>query len=486
MAISTNVPEPSFTNSGFVAPLESAILTGVLADINTAFGGNLNTGLTTPQGQLAQSMAAIIGDKNDKFLALANGVDPAFASGRMQDAIARIYFLTRQAATSTVVTCTCTGLYNTKITAGAIAVDTSGYTYLCNTGGTIPLSGSISLEFSNSQTGPIPCAPLSLSKIYQAIPGWDSIINTNAGSLGQYVESRADFEYRREQTVAKNGAGSLPNIVGALFALDEPDGYEITDVYGIENPLPINSGDYVYGSISGTTLTITSCSTGNIAPGQMVIGNGITAGTVINSTSASLPLIPANVTVGSPVTFNVNISQTVGPIYFTTAIGGVALTPNSIMVSVYGGVPKDIAQTIWYRKSPGCNYNGNTTVSISDTSYPYTYPYPTYNVTFNVPSSVTILFQINMQAGPNSPSNAVALIQAAVLSSFNGTDGGARARIGSVIHASRFYAGIAALGSWAIIQSIQVGITSANQNSVAIRVDQVPVTAISNITVSFV
>jgi len=80
-----------------VAPAETDILAGVQADITAALGGKANQALTTPQGQLAMSETAIIGDCNDQLLAVFNGVDPRTAFGRMQDAIGYIYFLTRNA-----------------------------------------------------------------------------------------------------------------------------------------------------------------------------------------------------------------------------------------------------------------------------------------------------------------------------------------------------------------------------------------------------
>src|SRR5258708_7296497 len=99
--MTTNVPPLTFGPTGFVAGDGMDILGGGQADQAAAFGGNLNPALTTPQGQLAQSEAAIIGDANAQFLALANGVDPAFSSGRLQDAIGRIYFLERIPAQAT-------------------------------------------------------------------------------------------------------------------------------------------------------------------------------------------------------------------------------------------------------------------------------------------------------------------------------------------------------------------------------------------------
>src|SRR4051812_31513841 len=111
----SNVPILEFGPNGFVAPTEQSILTGVIADFNAAFGGDINPALNTPQGQLASSLTAVIGASNDLLLALFNGMDPAYASGQLQDAIARIYFLQRNSAESTTVTATCIGLAGTVI-----------------------------------------------------------------------------------------------------------------------------------------------------------------------------------------------------------------------------------------------------------------------------------------------------------------------------------------------------------------------------------
>ena len=93
----TNVPKIQITDSGLKLPTHQEILSGVLADINAAFGGGLNTeSLETPQGQLASSLAAVIADKNDLIAELVNQINPDYADGIMQDAIAKIYFLERK------------------------------------------------------------------------------------------------------------------------------------------------------------------------------------------------------------------------------------------------------------------------------------------------------------------------------------------------------------------------------------------------------
>lgn len=471
--MSTNVPQPTFTDKGFIAPLESAILTGVQADFNSAFGGNLNSALNTPQGQLATSESAIIGDKNDKFLALANGVDPAFASGRMQDAIGRIYYLTRIPASSTVVTATCVGAVGTIIPIGAQAVDQAGNRYLSTQSGTIPISGTINLTFSCVTTGPIACPIGFLNAIYQAIPGWDTITNSAAGTPGTNVETRAAFEARRRDSVALNAQGSVPAVLGSVLNVTG-----VLDAYVIENVTDVTSGAVVTASISGTTLTVTAVTSGTIAVGFTVTGAGIEQGTYITALGTGT---------GGTGTYVINISQTVASESMSIVYGGVPLVSHSIYVAAYGGTDQAIGNAIWNKKSPGCNYNGNTSVTVQDTGNGvYTPPYPTYTVTFQRPTPTAIKFLVTMAQNTLVPSDAVTQIKNAIIASFNGEDGGLRARIGSNIFHSRFYANIFALGNWVQIHEIKLGVAAANRDSVLMQIDQIPTLSATDITVTFI
>ena len=240
--MSTAVPPVQFTLEGVVLPTDAAILAGVQSDINTAFGGGVNPGLSTPQGQLASSETAIVAEKNSEIAYVANQVDPQYAEGRFQDAIGRIYFMTREPAESTVVICTLGGIAGTVIPAGTLALDTSQNTYQLLGAVTIGGGGTVTGEFANLVTGPIPCAANSLTQIYQAISGWDTITNPAAGTLGNDVESSQAFELRRENSVAANSHGTTDAIFAAVFAVPG-----VLNCYVIDNP----SGNTVdYGSTS--------------------------------------------------------------------------------------------------------------------------------------------------------------------------------------------------------------------------------------------
>jgi hypothetical protein len=382
----TAVPQPIFGPQGFQAPPESAILAGVQSDINAAFGGGLNQALSTPQGQLATSESAIIADSYNMFLFFCNQVDPAFNSGRMQDGIGRIYFITRLPAQPTVVQATCTGLDGVIIPIGALAKASDGNLYVCQEQGTIGSSGSIVLPFACTVTGPIACPGSdtiggngSLNTISQAVFGWDSIANVQDGVLGRDVEGRSAFETRRSQSTGIGSSGPLPAILAVVLQVPN-----VLDAYVTENDTP------------------------------------------------------------APIT-----------------VGGVILGPNSIYVAVLGGAPAAIAQAIWSRKAPGCGYNGNTTIVVTDPSPQYLPPVPVYAVTFETPIIVDFAVLVVLANLPGVPANAASLIQTAIISGFAGTDGGSRATIGSTVFASRYYSDVATLGPWAHIVDIKLGISGA-------------------------
>ena len=472
--MTTDVPQIQFTPAGLIIPSEPAILAGVQADINSAFGGGLNPALSTPQGQLASSEAAVIADKNTQIATVVNQVDPLYSDGRFQDAIARIYFLTRIAAVSTAVQCTLTGVSGTPIPVGTLAQDTSGNTYSCSQTVTIGSGGTVAAEFQNLVTGPIPCAAGTLTQVYQSISGWDAITNAADGVLGNNVESRSDFETRRANSVALNAHGSPASIYANVFNVAN-----VLDVYVIDNP---KSAAAFTGSISTTTLTVTAVSAGILAVGSVVAGTGVTSGTYITALGTGT---------GGAGTYTVNHSQSVSSEALSApgVVVGATNYPmiaNSVYVAVVGGLALDVATAIWSKKDLGCDMNGNTTVVVSDPAG-YSYPAPSYNITFNIPTSTPIYFAVEIVNNPSLPANIIALVQQAILNRFEGTDGTSRERIAATILAGRYYSAIALASPIALPTSILIGKTSSPAStSIAIGIDQEPTLSLANIAVTLV
>lgn len=400
--MTTNVPQLQFTPTGLVVPSEQDILAGVQADQDEAFGGGLNPSLSTPQGQIASSETAIIADKDGQMLFLANNFDPAYASGRFQDALARIYGLTRNPPEPSTAQCVCVGLASTVIPTGALATDGTN-SWTCTQGGTIPVGGSITLPFACSVDGPIAVPANSINQIVQTILGWDTINNPAPGVEGTYVESRADFERRRQLSVALNSRSMIQSVVAEVLAVPG-----VIDAYGYANDTP------------------------------------------------------------SPVT-----------------VAGVTIAAHSIYICVSGGDPQLVANAIWSKKMPGCAMTGSTIETVTD-SEGYSPPYPTYTIKFQTAAATAIKVEVSITNSAAVPSNVNALVQAAVQAAFSGADGGSRARIGATLYASRFYAGVAALGSWAQLISILIGTSTPTLNDVTINIDHIPTLQDSDITIVLV
>ena len=412
----TNVPQPVFTPTGLTVPDESEILAGVQADYNAAFGGNLNPALNTPQGQLASSTSAIIADADATFAEFVNQVDPDTADGFMQDAIARIYFLTRSPGAPTTVQLLCTGAFGYSINLGAVVQDTSGNRYVCALAGVIPIGGTITLPFDCVVLGPTACPANTVTTIVSngATPlnGWDEVNNPSPGAVGSDVESRAAFEFRREQSVALNAHGSIVAIGAAVF--DVPG---VIDVLALEN---------------FTNATITGAINGN-----------------------------PNVT-NFPV------------------------VAHSIYIAAVGGDPQAIGEAIFSKKNDGSNMNGNTTVTIVDTSYQV--PQPTYTYTFEIPNNTALKFAVQIQNSASLPANIIPLVQAAVVASFTGADGSQRARTGSTILAGKFYAPVSAIGPEVNVVQILLALSpsSPTLTNVTMGIDQFPTLQPSDVAVTLV
>lgn len=198
----------------------------------------------------------------------------------------------------------------------------------------------------------------------------------------------------------------------------------------------------------------------------------------------SLPSIYANV-FSVPGVIDVYAAENVSNSIVDIGATNFPMAPHSLLVSVVGGDSEAIAQAIWEKKDVGCNYNGNTTETVTDPSG-YSIPLPTYTVTFEIPAALPIQFAVQIANSADLPSNIVQLVKAAIVAAFIGADGGTRVRIGSLLLASRFYGPVQAIGPEVSTLSILLGSATPTLTSQLIGVDQAPTVVASDVAVSLV
>ena len=103
-----------------------------------------------------------------------------------------------------------------------------------------------------------------------------------------------------------------------------------------------------------------------------------------------------------------NISET---------IDGYTLTPHSIFVAVIGGDNEEIAKAIYDNLSAGCDYNGNTSVDITNE-----YSGAVETVKFYRPANYDIYVNVQIQDNGSLPDDYEDLIKEAVYNNFYGLD----------------------------------------------------------------
>lgn len=342
---------------------------------------DLNTDPETPQGQLIDSQTAAIHQKDTELAFLANQFNPQTASGRWQDALAKIYFLSRKPAINSTAVCTLTGMNGTTVTAGALIRSSYDSTlWILNKDAVIGENGTVTAVFTCQTEGAIQAGAGTLTQIVTTTPGWDAVTNAQTAEVGQLAESQAAFETRRYQSVALNGRSTTASVYARVADLKNVIATYVTD----------------------------------------------------NKT-------------------NVNKS-----------IDGYTLKPHSIYVAVIGGDNSDIAKAIYNSVSAGCDYNGNTTVNVTDEN-----TNAVESVTFMRPSQLHLYVKLTIQDDGNLPDGYESIIKEAVYNNFYGLDtqttinGDAILRVvmNTDIYASRFMPSILNAG---ISQLLRVELSQNN------------------------
>lgn len=343
----TNVPLPTFTPTGVSVPAPQAVLAGVQEDWVQAFaatGKALNTELTTPQGQLQQAQAYMVSQFFAALAQMVANVDPMTSSGTYQDALGRIYFLTRQAATFATVPAIVTGTPGQTLAAGAQAKSSDGSIWATTAAVTFGPLSTVPVTFKAIVAGSGPAAGVNDLTIYQQQPGWESISNSVASTPGTDTESRQSFEQRRSESVEIGGVGQAANVRAA-----------IGQVTGVTDAFVYNNGGDTAITYGATNYPIPAHSI------AIVVSGGATAdvATAINAKLDCGCGLPTSAGVGTLVTYNVQdtvnyvapyptytirfVRPAIVQVYFTVNVANLSTLPANYITQVQKAVANTFA-----------------------------------------------------------------------------------------------------------------------------------------------
>ena len=149
------------------------------------------------------------------------------------------------------------------------------------------------------------------------------------------------------------------------------------------------------------------------------------------------------------------------------------LKPHSIYVAAVGGSDKEIAETILRYAGSGCDFNGNTEITVYDHSY--NDPKPAYQVSFMRPNELPVYFRIKIERGAFIGADAA--IKQAVINAFKG-------RIGANLYAIGYVAPVVKAVPNVHVLDVEIGLSTGSMgNSVSVGIDQTPVVRAGHIEV---
>jgi len=339
-------------DSGFSADSTSVIRQSIVDDWTAIFddeAATLNTSSESPAGQIIDSLAVLVTGKDSEFLNLANQFNPLTASGIFQDALGEIYFLTRKVATSTVVSCTCTGLAGTTIPAGSIIQTTDGIKLTSVGAATIGADGTVEVEFAAQESGAIDIGAGTCTKIITVIAGWDTVDNSAAGVVGSLIENRADFEKRRYNSVAANAHGSAAALQGAVYQVEN-----VLDCLVLENK---TDSTVTKQGVSLISHSVAVCVYGgeNEAIAETIY-NKLDAGAGTNGNTDISFTSPDGVVNNYKI-----VRPSPAPVYLSVTINKTAQTPAT--------VTQDIKNAIIADANGSDSNSGNTRIGMGQTIY---------------------------------------------------------------------------------------------------------------------
>ena len=216
----------TITKNGIIQPSASEIREEYEQMFTSIWGSKINLDPSSKQGQLITSLTTMKIESNAKFARALQSFNPKTAENDeesglyWQDAIGNIYGMQRQQATHTSVLCNISGRAGTIIPNTAQAISDDGDIFQIAQSVTIPLSGQVSVYFYAVKSGAIEVVSNSIDTIYTPVVGWDSINNSSGGVTGKDIESREDFETRRENLLARYSTNQVDSIRAELLTVD--------------------------------------------------------------------------------------------------------------------------------------------------------------------------------------------------------------------------------------------------------------------------
>lgn len=334
-------------DTGVIVPDASETRKDVEDDFRSAFGSDLNTDPSTPQGVLITMIAEERDSIARNNAQLANQINPEIAGGIFLDAIWKLSGGERRSATPvTLLNVALTGTANTLIPAGSVALTAQGARFLLKKDVKLDAGGAGVGDFEASTLEDFSVSAHDLNIIGTVVTGWTGVDNPSQSIPMQPEESDTQARRRRRQTMAFQTVGTNEAIRSRLMSIPT-----VRSINYLEN---YESTTQTIKSVSLVAHSVWACVEGGYdAEVAQALFESKTVGAAYNGDVTVNVTDPHNqrsyqVKFSRPVDVNVILKVTVK----SSGIDLASLIPKYVMNYVNGLVEGDVSFVVGVDVSP--------------------------------------------------------------------------------------------------------------------------------------
>ena len=210
-----NIINVGVTEDGFLNTDRTTIYNAISDRLTSAFGSYFDTSAESPDGQVIGVVADLAKQCLDIAQESYNQYNPNTAYGVGLDQIVVLNNVERFINKATTVTLNLDGTAGTNVAAGSKVKDENDNIFTINDAVVLPMS----VTATCTVTGPIVVGANATWTIIDAVAGWTSVENPEAGYTGIDYEKDAVLRARRANSTIISGTGPIDAIYSALAKL---------------------------------------------------------------------------------------------------------------------------------------------------------------------------------------------------------------------------------------------------------------------------
>lgn len=218
------------TDTGIVPTTLAEYITFLEDIFKSVFGDDFNVDPETDQGQLIGDLALSMSQSDDAHVVTANALDIFRAANSQLEGLFSLLAVYKRGESHTTVTATIAGVPATLIPSGSRARSDNGDLYALNDNTILSGGGTADATMTAVESGPLEVGTGELVQVVDVVPGWETVTNAAAGSIGLDAETDAQYRIKYFDQLFKNAVSVLDAITAEVRQVES-----VIEVFGAEN-----------------------------------------------------------------------------------------------------------------------------------------------------------------------------------------------------------------------------------------------------------